>query len=167
MLFKRVPQVINAEQLRTDFVAEIYNQSGEFVSYSGEAGDYLIRDPEDNHIMGIMDEHSFEELYTAVKATDDQITELPEQMVDSCQKREDSEFMKLLNEYSKQKNQPPWPPWQPVNPPIWQPVNPPIWQPVNPPIWPQYPGRPTPIWVDPHITYCAIPTVYGDTSHTF
>ena len=67
MLFERVPQLVNAEQLRTDFIAEIHMADGEFIIFEGEAGDYLVRDAQTDSIISVMDEVSFEKLYTPSK----------------------------------------------------------------------------------------------------
>ena len=67
MLFERVPQLVDAEQLRTDFLAEVQCLDGESIFYTGEAGDYLVRDADTGAILGIMDEAAFEDLYDVVE----------------------------------------------------------------------------------------------------
>ena len=71
MLYERVPQLVDAEQLRTDFVAEVQFPDQESVFYEGEAGDFLIRDANTGHILGIMDEDSFYDMYQNCECDED------------------------------------------------------------------------------------------------
>lgn len=64
MLYERIPQLVDAEQLETNFEAEIYHSDGETVFFEGVAGDYVIRDTEDGHILGILDEETFNNMYS-------------------------------------------------------------------------------------------------------